>query len=34
MMQAGAGKPAAELPDNQRFNLPGQLLEKPRMLKE
>lgn len=33
MMQAGAGKPDNELPDNQRFNLPNELLDTPRMLK-
>ena len=33
MMQAGAGKPDSELPDNQRFNLPNELLDTPRMLK-
>lgn len=34
MMKAGAGKPAEELPDNQKFNLPNRLLDVPRMLKE
>ena len=33
MMQAGAGKPDSQLPDNQRFNLPNELLDTPRMLK-
>ncbi len=33
MMQAGAGRPGEELPDNQQFNLPNQLLDTPRMLK-
>ena len=33
MMQAGAGKPDSQLPDNQRFNLPNDLLDTPRMLK-
>lgn len=34
MMQAGAGKDASILPDNQKFNLPKHLLEKARDLKE
>lgn len=34
MMKEGAGKPAVELPDNQKFNLANKLLEKPRMLKD
>lgn len=33
MMQAGAGRPDSELPDNQQFNLPNELLDTPRMLK-
>ena len=34
MMKSGAGKPAEDLPDNQKFNLPNELLEVPRMLKD
>lgn len=34
MMKEGAGKPADTLPDNQKFNLPNELLDVPRMLKE
>ena len=30
MMKAGAGKSADTLPDNQKFNLPNRLLDKPR----
>lgn len=33
MMKAGAGKPEETLPDNQKFNLPNELLTVPRMLK-
>lgn len=33
MMQAGAGKSADMLPDNQGFNVANQLLDSPRMLK-
>lgn len=33
MMQTGAGKPESELPDNQNFNLPNELLSTPRLLK-
>ncbi len=33
MMRAGAGKPDETLPDNQRFNLPNELLPTPRLLK-
>lgn len=33
MMKAGAGKDASTLPDNQKFNLPNELLEVPRALK-
>lgn len=32
MMKAGAGKDASTLPDNQKFNLPNELLEVPRAL--
>ena len=34
MMKAGAGKDASTLPDNQKFNLPNELLEVPRALKQ
>lgn len=34
MMKAGAGRPAGELPDNQKFNRSNKLLDTPRMLKE
>ena len=33
MMQDGAGKDASTLPDNQKFNLPNQLLDNPPALK-
>ncbi len=34
MMKKGAGRPADELPDNQKFNLPSTILDTPRLLKE